>query len=187
MKYIVLLLLVIPIGKFVYCQSPDLISKDSITSVYIDSITRIKLDKKLIKLTKKAVLKHGQDYYREFKAPVIHYKKVSQNTTDLTASEIQANEGKIYYTVEYPYDITKEVFYSNYSVKVYFWEDLSIFIVFFGNGQYIDYENISRQQKRKLTIPYKKVLPPQQIIDTIRDSNGNIIELKYSIKKNQEN
>ena len=60
------------INNMAYTQEQD-------TVVIKDSIAKKKLDEKLIKLTKQVVLKHGRDYYREYKEPVIKYRRVSKS------------------------------------------------------------------------------------------------------------
>ena len=91
------------INNMAYTQEQD-------TVVIKDSIAKKKLDEKLIKLTKQVVLKHGRDYYREYKEPVIKYRRVSKSSRDLHPSIIRKNMKRIYYTVEYPYDMEKEIF-----------------------------------------------------------------------------
>ena len=81
------------ISKAIYSQKQD-------TVVIKDSIAKMKLDKELIKLTKQVVLKHGRDYYREYKEPVIKYRRVSKSSRDLHPSIIRKNMKRIYYTVE---------------------------------------------------------------------------------------
>ena len=55
-------------------------------------------------------------------------------------------------------DMEKEIFYSEYAAKVYFWEDLTIFDVAFGHGMGIrDYDKLSRAEKNKIVIPYKQM------------------------------
>ncbi|HJA16267.1 MAG TPA: hypothetical protein H9796_14485, partial [Candidatus Butyricimonas faecavium] len=46
-------------------------SQEQDTVIIKDSIAKMKLDKKLIKLAKQVVLKHGPEYYREYREPVI--------------------------------------------------------------------------------------------------------------------
>lgn len=97
-----------------------------------DNIAKMKLDKGLIKLTKQVVLKHRPGCYREYKEPIIRYRRVTKTSHNLHSSISKKNVGQIYYTVKYPYDMKEEIFYSEYSAKVYFGEDLTIFDVFFG-------------------------------------------------------
>ena len=92
--------------------------------------------------------------------------------------------GRVYYTVEYPYDIKKEVFSSVYSAKVYFWEDLTIFHVSFGLGMGIrDYNELTRTEKKKIVIPFKKRIPFVEYLDTVWDEKGNIIEIWHRYRK----
>ena len=53
-------ILLVGIYSLVFCHAVFSTTKDT---VVIDSITKIKLDRKLIKMAKEVVLKHGQGYY----------------------------------------------------------------------------------------------------------------------------
>ena len=117
-SFIVLCLL--GINRIAYSQEQD-------TVIIKDSIAKMKLDKKLIKLAKQVVLKHGPEYYREYREPVIRYRRVSKAWNDLYPEFIEAYAGQVFYTVEYPYNEEEERFYTDYSAKVYFHEDLTIF------------------------------------------------------------
>ena len=159
------------INNMAYTQEQD-------TVVIKDSITKMKLDNKLIKLTKQVVLKHGPGYYREYKEPVIKYRRVKKTSRDLHPSISKKNEGRVYYTVEYPYNMEEEIFYSEYSVKVYFWEDLTIFDIFFGDGRGIqNYDKLSRAEKNKIVIPFKQRKPGKWVQDTIRNDKGDVIDI----------
>lgn len=158
--------------------SKAIYSQKQYTVVIKDSIAKMKLDKELIKLTKQVVLKHGPGYYREYKKPIIRYRRVTKTSHDLHPSISKKNEGRIYYTVEYPYDMKEEIFYSEYSAKVYFWEDLTIFDIFFGDGKGIqDYDKLSRAAKNKIVIPFKQRKPGKWVQDTIRNDKGDIIDI----------
>ena len=153
-------------------------SQEQDTVVIKDSIAKMKLDKKLIKLTKQVVLKHGPDYYRECKEPVIRYRRVRKNSPDLHPSISMKNVGRVYYTVEYPYDMEKETFCNEYSGKVFFWENLTVFHVSFGLGMGIrDYDKLSRAEKNKIVIPFKKYKPGKWVRDTVRNDKGDIIDI----------
>ena len=165
------------INNMAYTQEQD-------TVVIKDSIAKKKLDKKLIKIAKEVVLQHGPGYYREYKEPVIKYRRVTSATRDLHYSTQEKNMGRVYYTVEYPYDIKKEVFNNEYSVKVYFWEDLTVFDIFFGHGMGIlDYDKLTRTEKKKIVIPFKKRIPFVEYLDTVWDEKGNIIEIWHRYRK----
>ena len=94
-SFIVLCLL--GINRIAYSQEQD-------TVIIKDSIAKMKLDKKLIKLAKQVVLKHGPEYYREYREPVIRYRRVSKAWNDLYPEFIEAYAGQVFYTVEYPYN-----------------------------------------------------------------------------------
>lgn len=174
MKLIKLLLLT-GIGCIgLYCSALSQV-RDTIT---MDSITKMKLDKKLLKMTKDVVLKHGPGYYRVYKEPVVKYKRISNTTRDLFTSIKKNNMGRVYYTVEYPYNQKEEVFNNEYSAKVYFWKDLTIFQIIFGHGMGIlKYDTLSKAEKKNLIIPFEKLKPLKQIKDTIRDEKGKIIDV----------
>lgn len=175
MKKIKLLLFLLGICIANFSHTAHSQTKDS---VVMDSITKIKLDKKLIKMAKEVILKHGPGYYREYKKPIIKYRYVSENTRDLFTSQILENMGRIYYTVEYPYNKEKELFSQGYAAKIHFWEDFTIFNVLFGHGMGIpNYDKLSKAEKRNLVIPFEKRKPWKYIKDTIRDENGEIIDI----------
>ena len=96
MKRVVLILLIgiclSGISNMAYSQVED-------TVVFEDSIAKKKLDKKLIKIAKEVVLQHGPGYYREYKEPVIKYRRVTSATRDLHYSTQEKNMGRVYYTV----------------------------------------------------------------------------------------
>ena len=98
-SFIVLCLL--GINRIAYSQEQD-------TVIIKDSIAKMKLDKKLIKLAKQVVLKHGPEYYREYREPVIRYRRVSKAWNDLYPEFIEAYAGQVFYTVEYPYNEEEE-------------------------------------------------------------------------------
>ena len=181
MKRVVLILFIgvclLGISSMAYSQVED-------TIMFEDSIAKKKLDKKLIKNAKEVVLQHGPGYYREYKEPVIKYRRVTSATRDLHYLVKEKNMGRVYYTVEYPYDIKKEVFSSVYSAKVYFWEDLTVFDIFFGHGMGIlDYDKLTRTEKKKIVIPFKKRIPFVEYLDTVWDEKGNIIEIWHRYRK----
>ena len=60
--------------------------------------------KKLIKLAKEEVLRHGPGFYREYKPPVIKSQRVSDKTVDMTVEMIEKYKNRFYYTIEYPYN-----------------------------------------------------------------------------------
>ena len=125
-------------------------SQEQDTVIIKDSIAKMKLDKKLIKLAKQVVLKHGPEYYREYREPVIRYRRVSKAWNDLHLTYVEAHAGQVYYTVEYPYNKEEERFFTSFSAKVYFWEDLTVFHVSFGHGMGIrDYDKLSRAEKTR--------------------------------------
>lgn len=85
----------------------------------------------LIIISKEMVMKHGPDYYRELATPVIKREAVTDYYTWL----YEKYPGRIYYTVEYPYDDTEESFKMDYAAKTFIWEDTGIaFQISFGNG-----------------------------------------------------
>lgn len=166
-------------NSIVYSQKQDSV-------VFKDSIAKMKLDKKLIKLAKQVVLKHGPGYYREYKEPVIKYRRVMKTSRDLHPSISWKNVGRIYYTVEYPYNIKEEIFNTYYSAKVFFWEDLTIFDIAFGHGMGIrDYDKLSKAEKNKIVIPFKKRKPGKWVQDTIRNDKGEVIDILNRYEESQ--
>jgi len=84
----------------------------------------------------------------------------------------------VYYTVEYPYNKEEERFYAGFSARVYFREDLTVFHVSFGHCMGIrDYDKLSRAEKDKIRIPYMQRRPGKWVRDTIRDDNGDVIDV----------
>ena len=174
------LLILLEIGLLSFCGTNIAQTRDT---VMLDSVTRKKLDKKLLKLTKEVVLKHGPGYYREYKEPIISYRRVKRETRDLFLSDLNANMGRVFYTVEYPYNREEESFNNSYSAKVYFWEDLTIFYVQFGlNMGIFRYDTLSRAEKKNLVIPFIKQKPSRMVQDTIRDEKGNVIDVIYRMR-----
>ena len=166
-----MVLCLLGINRMAYSQEQD-------TVIIKDSIAKMKLDKKLIKLAKQVVLKHGPEYYREYREPVIRYRRVSKASSDLFPELIKAYAGQVYYTVEYPYNKEEERFYTDFSAKVYFWGDLTVFHVSFGHYMGIkDYDKLSRAEKNKIRIPYIQRRPGKWVRDTIRNDNGEVIDI----------
>lgn len=169
------LILLAAICSLVFYHTAFSMTKDT---VMMDSTTKIKLDKKLIKMAKEVVLKHGPGYYREYKEPIIKYERVSDSTRDLFTSQKLENMGRIYYTVEYPYNEKEELFNNGYSAIVYFWEDLTIFNVLFGHNVGIpNYDKLSKAEKKKWFFPFTRWKPRIWVKDTIKDEKGNIIDI----------
>lgn len=153
----------------------------------LDSLSQVERNKKLVRMAKEVVLRHGPGFYREYKEPVIKKQLVSDDTRDLKTSTKEKYKGRSYYTIEYPYNLNEEVFIAaRFAAKVYVWGDTGdIFIVEFGNGFGIyDYDSLSEKKKKKLPIvEYHKRLPRKLIRDTIRDANGQIIRIEHKYKK----
>ena len=117
-----------------FCMTIGLLSlSGQVTAENLDSLSTEKRNKKLIKLAKEVVLRHGPDFYREYKPPVIKSQRVSDKTVDMTVEMIKKYRGRFYYTIEYPYDLKEEIFSSFYSAKVYVWRDTGkVFILCLG-------------------------------------------------------
>ena len=166
-----------------FCMTVGLLSlSGQVTAENLDSLSTEKRNKKLIKLAKEVVLRHGPDFYREYKPPVIKSQRVSDKTVDMTVEMIERYKGRSYYTIEYPYNIKEEVFHNYYSVKVYVWGATGkVFSILFGNGREItDYDTLTEKEKRQIkTVQYHKKRPRKRVTDTIRDPNGEIIRIEH--------
>lgn len=171
---IVIIINILSLSSVMYGQKIDTLN--------MDSLAIIKRDKKLIEMAKEVVLKHGPGYYREFQAPIIRQQIVSDKTRDLSQKQEKRNKGRLYYTVEYPYDDKIETFTNDYAAKIYFWEDFTIFDILFGHGMGIfDYDKRSKSEKKNLVIPFEKWPPVKAVADTIRDEKGKIIEIRHRV------
>ena len=153
-----------------------------VTAENLDSLSTEKRNKKLIKMAKEVVLRHGPDYYRDYKPPVIKSQRVSDKTVDMSVGMIEKYKGRSYYTVEYPYDLKEEVFGSFYSAKVYVWGDTGkVFYIVFGGGFGIqNYDTLTEKEKRQIkTVQHRKRRPLKHVSDTFRDPNGEIIRIEH--------
>ena len=168
------------INNMAYTQEQD-------TVVIKDSIAKKKLDEKLIKLTKQVVFETRDEIIiGNIKNLLSSTGECLKSSRDLHPSIIRKNMKRIYYTVEYPYDMEKEIFYSEYAAKVDIWEDLTIFDVAFGHGMGIrDYDKLSRAEKNKIVIPYKHRKPGKWVKDTIRNDKGDIIDVMNRYEDHQ--
>ena len=166
-----------------FCMTIGLLSlSGQVTAENLDSLSTERRNKKLIKLAKEVVLRHGPDYYRDYKPPVIKSQRVSDKTVDMTVNMIKKYKGRSYYTVEYPYNLKEEVFRSFYSAKVYVWGDTGkVFFMMFGGGFCIEnYDTLTEKEKRQIkTVQFHKKRPRKRVTDTIRDPNGEIIRIEH--------
>ena len=152
-----------------------------VTAENLDSLSTERRNKKLIKLAKEVVLRHGPGFYREYKPPVIKSQRVSDKTVDMTVEMIKKYKGRFYYTVEYPYNKKEEIFWGVYSAKVFIWKDTGkVFYIVFGGGFGIqNYDTLSEKGKRKIkTVQHRKRRPLKHVRDTFRDPNGEIIRIE---------
>ena len=166
-----------------FCMTVGLLSiSEVVTAENLDSLSTERRNKKLIKLAKEVVLRHGPGFYREYKPPVIKSQRVSDKNGDLRINLRKKYKGRSYYTVEYPYDLKEEVFGSFYSAKVYVWGDTGkVFFMMFGGGFCIEnYDTLTEKEKRQIkTVQYHKTRPLKQVRDTFRDPNGEIIRIEH--------
>ena len=165
-----------------FCMTIGLLSlSGQVTAENLDSLSTEKRNKKLIKLAKEVVLRHGPGFYREYKPPVIKSQRVSDKTVDMSVGMIEKYRGRFYYTIEYPYDLKEEIFSSFYSAKVYVWRDTGkVFYIVFGGGFGIqNYDTLTEKEKRQIkTVQYHKTRPLKHVRDTFRDPNGEIIRIE---------
>ena len=152
-----------------------------VTAENLDSLSTERRNKKLIKLAKEVVLRHGPGFYREYKPPVIKSQRVSDKTVDMTVNMIKKYKGRSYYTVEYPYNRKEEIFWGLYSAKVYVWGDTGkVFNIRFGGFCIENYDTLTEKEKRQIkTVQYHKKRPRKRVTDTIRDPNGEIIRIEH--------
>ena len=152
-----------------------------VTAENLDSLSKEKRDKKLIKMAKEVVLRHGPGFYREYKPPVIKSQRVSDKTVDMTVEMIKKYKGRFYYTVEYPYNRKEEIFWGLYSTKVYVWGDTGkVFNIRFGGFCIENYDTLTEKEKRQIkTVQYHKTRPLKHVRDTFRDPNGEIIRIEH--------
>ena len=165
-----------------FCMTIGLLSlSEVVTAENLDSLSTEKRNKKLIKMAKEVVLRHGPDYYRDYKPPVIKSLIVSDKSGDLRINLRKKYKDRSYYTVEYPYDLKEEVFGSFYSAKVYVWGDTGkVFYIVFGGGFGIqNYDTLTEKEKRQIkTVQHRKRRPLKHVRDTFRDPNGEIIRIE---------
>ena len=166
-----------------FCMTIGLLSlSGQVTAENLDSLSTERRNKKLIKLAKEVVLRHGPGFYREYKPPVIKSQRVSDKNGDLRINLRKKYKGRSYYTVEYPYDLKEEVFGSFYSAKVYVWGDTGkVFYIVFGGGFGIqNYDTLTEKEKRQIkTVQHRKRRPLKHVRDTFRDPNGEIIRIEH--------
>ncbi|WP_152616155.1 hypothetical protein [Sanguibacteroides justesenii] len=165
-----------------FCMTVGLLSlSEVVTAENLDSLSKEKRDKKLIKMAKEVVLRHGPGFYREYKPPVIKSQRVSDKTVDMTVEMIKKYKGRFYYTVEYPYNKKEEIFWGVYSAKVFIWKDTGkVFYIEFGGTIGIEnYDMLTEKEKRQIkTVQYHKTRPLKHVRDTFRDPNGEIIRIE---------
>ena len=165
-----------------FCMTVGLLSlSEVVTAENLDSLSAERRNKKLIKLAKEVVLRHGPGFYREYKPPVIKSQRVSDKTVDMTVEMIKKYKGRFYYTVEYPYNKKEEIFWGVYSAKVFIWKDTGkVFYIEFGGTIGIEnYDMLTEKEKRQIkTVQYHKTRPLKHVRDTFRDPNGEIIRIE---------
>ena len=164
-----------------FCMTIGLLSlSEVVTAENLDSLSTERRNKKLIKLAKEVVLRHGPGFYREYKPPVIKSLRISDKIKDLRISFIEKNRGRSYYTVEYPYNRKEEIFWGLYSAKVYVWGDTGkVFNIRFGGFCIENYDTLTEKEKRQIkTVQYHKTRPLKHVRDTFRDPNGEIIRIE---------
>ena len=109
-----------------------LLSVHSLYAQDLDKLCEKKRNEILIMTAKKVVMKHGPDYYRNYKLPVIEKDSI---TTKNASERHRLNIGRIFYRVKFLYDRKKEELNLNEAAMVAIWEDTGkAFSVLFGNG-----------------------------------------------------
>ena len=141
-------------------------------------------NKILIQKAKETVLKHGPGYYREFKPPVIELRIDDESggmpcTTEEEALKI---DGRIVYSVGFPYDMDYELmgYGGGLAAHVFIWGDTGVvFKVSFGNGTSVrDLDKLSTRSDGQVeVIPYERRPPykPKQPKADMVGPNGEII------------
>lgn len=109
--------------------------------INLDKMSEKKRTEYLLARTKELTMKHGPDFYREYKAPVIKRLIVNKENYKLPPKLQTQYPDRVYYEVGYPYDHNKEIFFGDYSIEVRFWADTGeafLFIAGTGMGFFLD-------------------------------------------------
>lgn len=132
----------------------------------LDKMSEKERNKKLLILAKQAILKHGPDWYREYKEPSIEHVNVNPNLRCFSVKEQEKFPGRSCYIVTYFYDTAKERMRMTFAVKVYIWGDTGLTNKMgFGNGSImgpLDTPETRGNGKPKV-MPFKKHDPPKPI------------------------
>lgn len=88
------------------------------TAQNLSSMSNSQRNTLLISLAKEVVLIHGPDYYREYGEPVITRGQVPPEG-DFTGG----NANRIYYSITFLYDTTKETLGLDFAASIVIWED----------------------------------------------------------------
>jgi hypothetical protein len=98
----------------------------------LDSLSEKKRNAYLKNVSKDVVLKYGQEYYRNYKEPVILRGQVPQKGEINTTGE---DAGRYFYHIAHQYDDTKELLEYPFLTRVQIWEDTGQpSSIFFGTG-----------------------------------------------------
>jgi hypothetical protein len=139
-----------------------------ILSQNLDSMPKLKRDSILIANAKKAVLRCGPEYYREYKEPIIDCFTISPKGENNPTGE---NAGRKMYSVAFLYDTAIELLEVPFAAKVHFWANTSKPAdILFGNGIGVPLDGIEQDSERLNTIPQ---IPYQEVIFPIYDDFGN--------------
>ena len=105
-----------------------------IISQNLDSMPVALRDSILIYTAKEAILKYGPDYYREYKQPVISYRKFP-SADQISDARFLKYAGRYYYEITFLYDPAEETLEWDFTAKARIWADTGdLDGVSFGNG-----------------------------------------------------
>ena len=124
----------------------------------LDKMNEKERNEYLIKYATKVVKKHGPEYYRKEKPPVINRIIVNEKNDSISSGGMRADhEGRAYYIVTFPHDPNYEYMHAGFAARVFFWADTGIaFTVMFGNGWgYTEIDQPEKYKNEKRVMPYK--------------------------------
>jgi hypothetical protein len=99
----------------------------------LDLLHQAQRDSFLIATAKEVVMKYGPGYYREYKAPIIR-RGIAPNDAPVLGGTME-DAGRIYYSILFLYDKSKEQLEQDFAVGISIWENTGRpFSMTFGNG-----------------------------------------------------
>ncbi len=172
--------------KLIYTFLIALLVPISVSSQNLNRMKGEKRNQKLIRIATEAVKTYMPEYYREYGKPII--EKYIIEKTETEHPEFGVRKGRVLYTIEFPYDKSKEYFRNGFAAVVRIWGDNGeVYMVMSGNhyGGRRFREHEAKTIKNVL-FPYIKAEKPKSNVEFISPEEYERRKLERQKQKQQK-